>query len=196
MRPDSGFDGTQSPPASSRHSSTSAPSQYFVNTINNLDVTQHRQSVPAAPSHKPSLQSTALSFASSPSQRSSVSYYSPTNPPHTTSAMCYQRPLPQNFPPPAVPVTVTPSSGAYPGQHHHYISPSSQAAFPQSQDRYICQTCSKAFSRPSSLRIHSHSHTGEKPFKCPHQGCGKAFSVRSNMKRHERGCHATSPSSI
>lgn len=57
------------------------------------------------------------------------------------------------------------------------------------QDRYQCPTCSKAFSRPSSLRIHSHSHTGEKPFICPRMGCGKAFSVRSNMKRHERGCH-------
>lgn len=74
-------------------------------------------------------------------------------------------------------------------EHHHYISHSSTATFPQSQDRYICQTCNKAFSRPSSLKIHSHSHTGEKPFKCPHSGCGKAFSVRSNMKRHERGCH-------
>jgi hypothetical protein len=56
------------------------------------------------------------------------------------------------------------------------------------QDRYICPTCNKAFSRPSSLRIHSHSHVGEKPYKCPNAGCGKAFSVRSNLKRHERGC--------
>ncbi len=86
-------------------------------------------------------------------------------------------------------MTIQPASGTNPWQHHHYISPSTAAAFPQSQDRYICQTCNKAFSRPSSLRIHSHSHTGEKPFKCPHAGCGKAFSVRSNMKRHERGCH-------
>lgn len=98
----------------------------------------------------------------------------------------------QSFPPPLIPLSVTmqPSSGTNPWQHHHYISPSSSAAFPPSQDRYICQTCSKAFSRPSSLRIHSHSHTGEKPFKCPQRGCGKAFSVRSNMKRHERGCHS------
>ena len=88
-----------------------------------------------------------------------------------------------------VAVSLAPASGPSPWQHHHYISPSSAASFPQSQDRYICQTCNKAFSRPSSLRIHSHSHTGEKPFKCPHSGCGKAFSVRSNMKRHERGCH-------
>lgn len=35
-----------------------------------------------------------------------------------------------------------------------------------------------------------HSHTGEKPYVCSKPGCGKAFSVRSNMKRHERGCHA------
>ncbi|RYP02889.1 hypothetical protein DL764_005545 [Monosporascus ibericus] len=108
------------------------------------------------------------------------------------SALYYQRPLPQTFPPAApVNVSLAPSSGANPWQHHHYISPSSAASFPQSQDRYICQTCNKAFSRPSSLRIHSHSHTGEKPFKCPHIGCGKAFSVRSNMKRHERGCHSS-----
>lgn len=88
-----------------------------------------------------------------------------------------------------VSVGLGPTPGHNPWQHHHYISPSSAASFPQSQDRYVCQTCNKAFSRPSSLRIHSHSHTGEKPFKCPHPGCGKAFSVRSNMKRHERGCH-------
>ncbi|KAL1960500.1 hypothetical protein VTO42DRAFT_7799 [Malbranchea cinnamomea] len=75
-------------------------------------------------------------------------------------------------------------------QHHHYFPPSSTATYPLNQDRYICRTCHKAFSRPSSLRIHSHSHTGEKPFRCPHVGCGKAFSVRSNMKRHERGCHS------
>jgi len=94
----------------------------------------------------------------------------------------------------AAPMSVAPPSASNPWQHHHHSSPNSQAAFPQSQDRYICPTCSKAFSRPSSLRIHSHSHTGEKPFKCPHHGCGKAFSVRSNMKRHERGCHQWYPS--
>ncbi|CAN8100216.1 unnamed protein product [Discula destructiva] len=125
------------------------------------------------------------------------SYYpamQPTPPPQPqVSGLYFQRPLPQAFPP--MPLGVMPSSGPSPWQHHHYISPSSAASFPQSQDRYICQTCNKAFSRPSSLRIHSHSHTGEKPFKCPHAGCGKAFSVRSNMKRHERGCHSFESSS-
>jgi len=41
-----------------------------------------------------------------------------------------------------------------------------------------------------------HSHTGEKPYTCSKAGCGKSFSVRSNMKRHERGCHAGGPGSV
>ena len=80
-----------------------------------------------------------------------------------------------------------------PLEHHHYIKTPSQSTYHPLQDRYICQACRKAFSRPSSLKIHSHSHTGEKPFICPHPQCRKAFSVRSNMKRHERGCHTGLP---
>lgn len=87
--------------------------------------------------------------------------------------------------------TSTPSNWQPQQQHHHYFPTSTgSASYSHNHDRYVCRTCNKAFSRPSSLRIHSHSHTGEKPYKCPHTGCGKAFSVRSNMKRHERGCHA------
>ncbi|ORX55632.1 hypothetical protein DM01DRAFT_1406826 [Hesseltinella vesiculosa] len=52
--------------------------------------------------------------------------------------------------------------------------------------RYLCPYCQKAFSRPSSLRIHTYSHTGEKPFVCSEKGCGRRFSVQSNMRRHLR----------
>lgn len=207
MQSESGFDGRQSPSAGSNsgYSVVSAPGYYFtpssVSAINNVEPHHQRQPVPQ---RRVSVPATSVNYAQSPyngsqytvsPQQSMSSYYpSPmqqTPPQSQISGLYYQRPLPQQFPPPLMPVsvTLTPSSGANPWQHHHYISPSSAASFPQSQDRYICQTCNKAFSRPSSLRIHSHSHTGEKPFKCPHQGCGKAFSVRSNMKRHERGCH-------
>jgi uncharacterized Zn-finger protein len=58
--------------------------------------------------------------------------------------------------------------------------PSSNTHF----NRYQCSQCSKTFSRPSSLRIHIFSHTGEKPHQCPHPGCGRRFSVQSNMRRH------------
>ncbi|KAI9023051.1 hypothetical protein CLU79DRAFT_750103 [Phycomyces nitens] len=54
------------------------------------------------------------------------------------------------------------------------------------QHRYHCSQCPKTFTRPSSLRIHVFSHTGEKPHLCPHNGCGRRFSVQSNMRRHLR----------
>ncbi|KAL4904619.1 hypothetical protein BDW74DRAFT_154264 [Aspergillus multicolor] len=132
----------------------------------------------------------------SPAPSVAPSYSSPVEPSPSTamyyqhqhqrpaSAGTYQAPPPQSHQQPMI-SPVTPA-----WQHHHYFPPSSNTAYQQNHDRYICRTCHKAFSRPSSLRIHSHSHTGEKPFRCTHAGCGKAFSVRSNMKRHERGCHS------
>ncbi|KAI8640986.1 hypothetical protein BD408DRAFT_369030, partial [Parasitella parasitica] len=52
--------------------------------------------------------------------------------------------------------------------------------------QYGCRFCTKKFTRPSSLKIHVYSHTGEKPFHCTYLGCRRKFSVQSNMKRHLR----------
>ncbi|KAJ7175039.1 hypothetical protein C8R43DRAFT_1230551 [Mycena crocata] len=52
--------------------------------------------------------------------------------------------------------------------------------------RHVCTTCGKRFNRPSSLQIHANTHTGATPFLCPHPGCGRAFNVNSNMRRHFR----------
>ena len=201
MHPDSVVDGNQSPSSASTHS---APGSYYLGqSLNNMEPHQQRQMVaPMGSAKRTSLPQSSMSpystssytqspYASSPGAASAASFYSPE--PHSYHMGMYgQRPLPSSFQPQMpLPVPTPSGNGANPWQHHHYISTSSQSAFPQSQDRYICSTCNKAFSRPSSLRIHSHSHTGEKPYKCPQPGCGKAFSVRSNMKRHERGCHAS-----
>ncbi|KAH8662071.1 hypothetical protein BX600DRAFT_437499 [Xylariales sp. PMI_506] len=200
MSTDASFESHGSPSARSvsQVSVASAPNYYYETTPPlEADLQRHHTpgaSVPRMHVPAPAYSQSAYNPSSYMSQPPALppTYYAPVQtapPPSQISGLYYQRPLPQAFPPLHVTMPLAPASGPNPWQHHHYISPSSAASFPQSQDRYICQTCNKAFSRPSSLRIHSHSHTGEKPFKCPHAGCGKAFSVRSNMKRHERGCH-------
>ncbi|KAG1196286.1 hypothetical protein G6F70_007565 [Rhizopus microsporus] len=50
--------------------------------------------------------------------------------------------------------------------------------------QYPCGKCSKIFNRPSALTTHSYTHTGEKPFQCQSKGCGRRFSVLSNLRRH------------
>ncbi|KAK9380492.1 uncharacterized protein V2V93DRAFT_370818 [Kockiozyma suomiensis] len=54
------------------------------------------------------------------------------------------------------------------------------------QKKHKCPVCNKRFTRPSSLQTHIFSHTGEKPFQCDHHGCGRRFSVVSNLRRHRR----------
>ncbi len=207
MSSDASFEGYNSPSTRSVSQVSNGSNYYFEATP---PLQMEAAAVPRVPVHASAYQPPFAGPAYI-NQTAMTSYYPPiqaTAPPQPQmSGLYYQRPLPQvslseyrasrsaltslpqAFPPP-MPVSVALGpAGGNPWQHHHYITPSASAAFPQSQDRYICQTCNKAFSRPSSLRIHSHSHTGEKPFKCPFPGCGKAFSVRSNMKRHERGCH-------
>jgi len=55
-----------------------------------------------------------------------------------------------------------------------------------SQKKHKCKICDKRFTRPSSLQTHMYSHTGEKPFACDVDGCGRHFSVVSNLRRHRK----------
>lgn len=64
---------------------------------------------------------------------------------------------------------------------------------PSSSSKHVCNYCGKRFSRPSGLKIHLTTHTGDKPYICPEEGCGRAFSVRSNMRRHGRIVHHVMP---
>jgi KRAB domain-containing zinc finger protein len=52
---------------------------------------------------------------------------------------------------------------------------------------YICDQCSKAFTRSGDLNQHKRIHTGEKPFKCDQ--CNYVAAQRGHLARHTLICH-------
>ncbi|KAG0747634.1 hypothetical protein G6F57_007569 [Rhizopus arrhizus] len=88
-------------------------------------------------------------------------------------------------PPPTVVASDRSISRLSPFYSHPYPRPPSREPS-TTHKRYVCQLCSKRFTRPSSLTTHIYSHTGEKPFKCPVGDCGRQFSVVSNLRRHAK----------
>ncbi|KAF8521348.1 hypothetical protein JB92DRAFT_1820153 [Gautieria morchelliformis] len=54
--------------------------------------------------------------------------------------------------------------------------------------RFACEMCDERFDRQSGLDTHmrSKSHENIRPYACSQPGCSKTFSVKSNLRRHER----------
>lgn len=56
----------------------------------------------------------------------------------------------------------------------------------QRPKRFHCPHCQIAFSNQGQLRGHVRIHTGERPFVCDHDGCGKSFTRNEELTRHKR----------
>ncbi|KAF8496346.1 hypothetical protein JB92DRAFT_1059049 [Gautieria morchelliformis] len=60
--------------------------------------------------------------------------------------------------------------------------------------RFACEMCDERFDRQSGLDTHmrSKSHENIRPYACSQPGCSKTFSVKSNLRRHEKTHNADS----
>ncbi|XP_052001716.1 transcription factor HIVEP2-like [Xyrauchen texanus] len=50
--------------------------------------------------------------------------------------------------------------------------------------KYVCQYCGRACAKPSILKKHIRSHTGERPYPCI--PCGFSFKTKSNLYKHRK----------
>ncbi|KAK4472846.1 hypothetical protein MN116_002712 [Schistosoma mekongi] len=57
---------------------------------------------------------------------------------------------------------------------------------------YPCTSCDRRFSQPHHLAAHLRVHSGDRPYSCPK--CDVSFACISNLRRHRKQVHPTSPS--
>ncbi|KAI9300853.1 hypothetical protein BJ944DRAFT_272361 [Cunninghamella echinulata] len=60
---------------------------------------------------------------------------------------------------------------------------------------YVCteEGCGKRFSRPDSLSTHAKIHTNIRPYACQHENCDKAYYHLRSLRKHEKSHEVPPP---
>uniref|UniRef100_A0A1A8S7R0 Immunodeficiency virus type I enhancer binding protein 2 n=1 Tax=Nothobranchius rachovii TaxID=451742 RepID=A0A1A8S7R0_9TELE len=81
---------------------------------------------------------------------------------------------------PSLPSSFGQYSGSEPGEEGY----GKKEQKPKKPGKYICPYCHRACAKPSVLKKHIRSHTGERPYPCV--PCGFSFKTRSNLYKHRK----------
>ena len=88
--------------------------------------------------------------------------------------------------------TLATVNGSGRGSHSFHSSTANggtSSASTSEKQTYNCHLCGKPFGQPYNLRRHMSTHTGDRPFRCPH--CEYAASQNVHLDKHIRRIHLT-----
>lgn len=153
------------------------------------------------------------SSASSISSGGNYPYYSASVGSVDSSVTDYSSTTSESYESRTLPRPTSLLAGSAPPGPQSMMSQFSSKMPSNTQKKHKCKVCDKRFTRPSSLQTHMYSHTGEKrkffprmkndicvvirfnricanlwfaAFACDVEGCGRHFSVVSNLRRHKK----------